>query len=74
MDKVLNWLFAAITLLLSVRGEVFKGKDDHLEMFECSERTALFAEGRWGVETQFGHCFSLIVQLRANFVHDLSTT
>lgn len=31
MDKVLNWLFAAMTLLLSVRGEVFKGKDDHLQ-------------------------------------------
>lgn len=32
MDKVLNWLFAAMTLLLSVRGEVFKGKDDHLQI------------------------------------------
>lgn len=26
MDKVINCLFAAITLLLSARGEVFKGK------------------------------------------------
>lgn len=28
MDKVINCLFAAITLLLSARGEVFKGKKD----------------------------------------------
>lgn len=33
MDKVINCLFAAITLLLSARGEVFKGKEDYLEMF-----------------------------------------
>lgn len=33
MDKVINCLFAALTLLLSARGEVFKGKDDYLEMF-----------------------------------------
>ncbi|CAG07141.1 unnamed protein product [Tetraodon nigroviridis] len=26
MDKVINWLVAAITLLLSARGEVFRGK------------------------------------------------
>lgn len=76
MDKVLNWLFAAITLLLSVRGEVFKGKDDHLEMFECSERIALFAGGRRGAETQFGHCFwphsSTAGQLCARSKHKLA--
>lgn len=37
MDKVINCLFAAITLLLSARGEVFKGKEDYLEMFARTE-------------------------------------
>lgn len=37
MDKVINCLFAAMTLLLSARGEVFKGKEDYLEMFARTE-------------------------------------
>lgn len=41
MDKVINCLFAAISLLLSVRGEVFKGKQAHLEVFEPTELSSL---------------------------------
>jgi len=38
MDKVVNCLFAAITLLLSARGEVFKGNKDFLHMFTRPEQ------------------------------------
>lgn len=40
MDKVINCLFAAITLLLSARGEVFKGKQEDytLEVFVRTRR------------------------------------
>ena len=43
MDKVINCLFAAITLLLSVRGEVFKGKEDYLGMFARTEHVLFYA-------------------------------
>lgn len=39
MDKVINCLFAALTLLFSARGEVFKGKDDYWKMFAGAEHT-----------------------------------
>lgn len=42
MDKVINCLFAAITLLLSARGEVFQGKDHYLEMIADSEHMLSF--------------------------------
>ncbi|KAF3857986.1 hypothetical protein F7725_011187 [Dissostichus mawsoni] len=47
MDKVINCLFAAITLLLSAQGEVFKGKENYLEMFarDCNFEKPLAACG-----------------------------
>lgn len=45
MDKVLNWLFAAMTLLLSVQGEVFKGKATTCNLFGRSECTRVRPPG-----------------------------
>lgn len=61
MDKVINCLFAAITLLLSVRGEVFKGKKDLLEMFKRAEQSLFDAERRSGGERHLNSVCSLFI-------------
>lgn len=68
MDKVINCLFAAITLLLSVRGEVFKGKEDYLEMLARTERCAAVVrslyEDDFHLIVSVGMCERLEVEFR----------
>lgn len=47
MDKVINCLFAAITLLLSARGEVFKGKQEGGPEGVWTERWRRAAAALW---------------------------
>lgn len=77
MDKVLNCLFAAITLLVSVRGEVFKGKEglpgrvlhvgEHTRSPVCVDGTSWETKWKKGKGTQIVCALFLSGSLVAHF-------